>query len=135
MDPWMNKVFGFRDGDVKIRRPDATDFDLTLTAARQLSMHPENRDNTVVVVELGSDFDVRTGTYVRNRYNFYTHRGAGDFNAIYNLKAAYLNGRRVDTINNTNSSRLVVHRSPVTTPTSLKLNDVIPSYVASGRLN
>jgi len=68
-----------RKEETTIGAANASDFDATLQSARHMSEHRDNRNSVVVVVELGSVFNVKTGMYGDQRYNYYTFRGGDDF--------------------------------------------------------
>jgi hypothetical protein len=92
----LNRVFealGVTEG----RLPDQSNLAAVQAAARQMSLAPAYSDTVIVVIELGSEFNVETGTYVRRRYLHYPFREAADYQRIVCLKAAYRNGRRIDT--------------------------------------
>ncbi|MGO8673357.1 MAG: hypothetical protein ACLQVD_18600 [Capsulimonadaceae bacterium] len=128
MIKWLDKVFRYSQPGESGGNCDASDFDATLEAARSLSMHPSNRDGIVVIVELGSLFDHKTCTYIRQQYNFYTYRGNGDFHEISNLKAAVQNGRRVDRIDKANAGRIILHDAPVPTEAPVSAADDKPAF-------
>ena len=109
---FIDRLLRWRKGETVIGTADASDFDATLRSARHMSEHRDNRNSVVVVVELGSEFNVKTGMYGDQRYNYYTFRSGDDFHRIANLKAAYLNGRRVDDMDRGLSTRLVTHGTP-----------------------
>ncbi|MGO8673358.1 MAG: hypothetical protein ACLQVD_18605 [Capsulimonadaceae bacterium] len=134
MTQWLDKVFRFSKPNALGGSSDASDIDDTLAMARSLSMHRDNREGVVVVVELGSSFDHKTCSFVRQQYNFYTYRGDGDFHEISNLKAAFQNGHRVDRMDTLNVGRLVVHEaslpdqqaSPAAEATPIALRAALP---------
>jgi len=109
---WMNKVFRFGGKAADLGRPDPTNLEATLNAAQHMSMNRENRDETIVVVEMAARFNVSTGQYLDRQFNYYTNRGSRDFNEIGNLKAAFRNGVRVDTLDRANSGRMAIHSGP-----------------------
>jgi hypothetical protein len=92
---------------------DASDFAATCRVARRMSMQRANQGAVIVVVELFAKFNHNTGEYEDRRYNFYTHRGTGDFNNMKNLKAAYMNGERVDNTDQASCARLITHEERV----------------------
>jgi len=126
MNQLMSRIFGLRQGSANVGRPDPTDFDATLVAAREVSLHGDNRNDVIVIVEMGAEFNPNTGSYVRHRYNFYTYRGQKEFNQIANLKAAFVNGKRVDTIDRANSGRIASHVIPTTIYREISIADGDP---------
>ena len=94
----IQKVFEILGVATDARLPDQTDLIAVQNAAKQMSVNPNYRDTVIVVVELGSEFSVDTGTYVRRQYLYYPFREAADYRRIVCLKAAYSNGKRIDTI-------------------------------------
>jgi hypothetical protein len=93
----IKKVFEILGVAPDSRLPDQTDLDAVQLAARQMSVNQNYRDVVIVVVELGSEFCVDTGSYVRRQYLHYPFREAADYRRIVCLKAAYCNGKRMDT--------------------------------------
>ena len=94
----LQKVFEILGVAVDSRLPDQTDLVAVQNAAMQMSVNPNYRDIVIVVVELGSEFSVDTGSYVKRQYLYYPFREAADYRRIVCLKAAYCNGKRIDTI-------------------------------------
>lgn len=94
----LKKVFEILGVVPDTRLPDQTDLIQVQNAAVQMSVNPNYRDVIIVVVELGSEFNVDTGSYVRRQYLYYPFREAADYRRIVCLKAAYCNGKRMDTI-------------------------------------
>jgi len=94
----LKKVFEILGVVPDTRLPDQTDLVAVQNAAKQMSVNPNYRDVVIVVVELGSEFNVDTGAYVRRQYLYYPFREAADYRRIVCLKAAYCNGKRMDTI-------------------------------------
>ena len=93
----LTKVFEILGVAADTRLPDQTDLAAVQQAASQMSLNPNYRDTVIVVVELGSEFNVDTGSYIRRQYLYYPFREAADYRRIVCLKAAYYNGRRMDT--------------------------------------
>lgn len=94
----LQKVFEMLGVSGDNRLPDQTDLAAVQIAAKEMSLSPAYRDTVIVVVELGSEFSIEAGGYVRRQYLFYPFREAADYNRIVCLMAAYRNGRRLDTI-------------------------------------
>ena len=94
----LKKVFEILGVVPDSRLPDQTDLIDVQNAAVQMSVNPNYRDVVIVVVELGSEFNVDTGSYVRRQYLYYPFREAADYRRIVCLKAAYCNGKRIDSI-------------------------------------
>jgi hypothetical protein len=92
----LKKVFELLGVGTDSRLPDQTDLGAVEEAARQMSLNLNYRDTIVVVVELGSEFNAETGSYVRRQYLYYPFRDAADYPRIVCLKAAYRNGSRID---------------------------------------
>ena len=93
----LKKVFEILGVAPDSRLPDQTDLTAVQQAAREMSVNSTYRDIVIVVVELGSEFSVDTGSYVRRQYLYYPFREAADYRRIVCLKAAYCNGKRMDT--------------------------------------
>jgi len=106
MANWLNRVLHHDKQETEIGRSDPTNLLATLDSARQTSLHPDNFNDVIVVVDMGAVIDAKTGPHVRQRFNFYTYRGAGDYNKMVHLKAAYVNGMRVDTLTTEMSGRV-----------------------------
>jgi hypothetical protein len=70
--------------------------DAAMEAARIMSSVDTHRDTVIVVVELGSDFDVESGGCLKRQYLYYPFREQVDFRRIVCLRAAYRNGVRID---------------------------------------
>ena len=109
MSGWLNRILNRITHEPDLAHLDPTDLASTLNAARHISRRRENRGTVVVVVEIAAEFNVATGCYGDYRYNFYTYRGARDFDDMKNLKAAFLDGERVDANDRCNSGHLVTH--------------------------
>jgi hypothetical protein len=113
----LKRVFDILGGDGIQRsahggKLDPTDLIAVRRAAKQMSLNPHYRDIVVVVVELGSEFNVETGSYVRRQYLFYPFREAADYRRIVCLKAAYRNGIRIDTTPTENMPSQPIAQSP-----------------------
>jgi hypothetical protein len=93
----LKQVFQTLITDRAPGQPDATDLGAVMDAAKQMSLALPYRDTMIVVVEMGSEFDVHTGECARRQYLYYPFRETADFRRIVCLKAAYRNGRRIDT--------------------------------------
>jgi hypothetical protein len=114
MASWVTRMLSWPGNAFSLGEADASDFAATCRVARRMSLQKANHGAVVVVVELFAKFNCSTGEYEDRRYNFYTHRGTGDFNNMKNLKAAYVNGERVDKGDLISCGRLVVHEERVT---------------------
>lgn len=106
-----NLLFKFKRNNRTFEKPDPANLEETLLAAQRLSMHNDNWDAVIVVVEHSSLLDATTGFYLQRRFNYYTYRGLGDYNKLTNLKAAYCNGRRVDVVPQYNGNKAAFSRA------------------------
>jgi hypothetical protein len=110
---WVTRALSWPVSALSTGEADASDFGATCRVARRMSIKKANQGATIVVVELHSQFNSKTGEYEDRRYNFYTYRGHGDFNDIENLKAAYVNGMRIDKADKASSSRVTTRQERV----------------------
>lgn len=131
----LQKLFGYRKNENNLNKPDASDFMSTLHAAHDLSQHPDNRNEIIVVVELEAMFDHKIGVFEDRHYNFYSYRGESDFMKLPRLKAAFSNGKRIDSIQQASATRLskneiptALHAAPIVPVTPNTTPDV-PKYV------
>jgi len=97
MKRMLKRVFQILGVDQSTDSCSESDLPAVLEAAKLMSLHGCNRDTIIVVVEMGSEFDVQSGAYVRRQYLYYPFREATDYRRIVCLKAAFWNGRRIDT--------------------------------------
>src|SRR5580658_1576186 len=110
---WVTRALSWTASASSLSDADASDFGATCRIARSMSLKKGNQGAIIVVVELYSKFNSKTGEYEDRRYNFYTYRSQGDFNDIDNLKAAYMNGVRIDNADKASACRMATHQERV----------------------
>lgn len=107
MANWLSRLTHHHEKkETEVGKSDPTDLLSTCQSACHMSLHPDNVDDVIVVQEMGSLVDRKVSPRIQLRYNFYTYRSGGDFNKLPNLKAAYMNGKRVDTLDHEMSGRV-----------------------------
>src|SRR5258708_20300722 len=96
MNQVLKRVFDLLGVNLSTNRLGESDRPGSLESEKQMSLHPTHRDTIVVVVELGSEFDIKSGSCLRRQYLYYPFRETADFRRIVCLKAAYRNGVRIE---------------------------------------